>query len=104
MLGYWAIGSPAIATRPTITMTIAITIATMGRLIKNRYMTVNAPRMLVGLQVSERLQEQLSMRGQEASGLQSFLALPSAPLLLRLALPASDLRRSPIESHNAPLA
>jgi hypothetical protein len=31
MSGYWAIGSRPIATRPPITVTIEITIATMGR-------------------------------------------------------------------------
>ena len=35
MLGNWAIGRPAIVTTPTITVTIAITMATIGRLMKN---------------------------------------------------------------------
>jgi hypothetical protein len=34
MFGYWAIGRPRIETIPTITMTIEITMATMGRLMK----------------------------------------------------------------------
>ena len=34
--GYCAIGSPLIATRPSSTVTIEITIATIGRLTKNR--------------------------------------------------------------------
>src|SRR4051794_20800994 len=38
MFGYWATGRPAMATRPTMTMTMAITIATIGRLMKKRYM------------------------------------------------------------------
>src|SRR2546430_8409651 len=38
MSGYWAIGSPFIATRPSITMMIDITIATIGRLTKKRAM------------------------------------------------------------------
>ena len=35
MFGNWAIGNCTIATTPTITMMIEITIATMGRLMKN---------------------------------------------------------------------
>jgi hypothetical protein len=35
MSGYWAIGSPRIATMPTMTMMMEITIATIGRLTKN---------------------------------------------------------------------
>jgi hypothetical protein len=35
MFGNWATGKNAIVTAPTITVRIAITIATMGRLIKN---------------------------------------------------------------------
>ena len=35
MLGNWAMGSPSIATTPTMTMRMEITMATMGRLIKN---------------------------------------------------------------------
>src|SRR3989440_8883998 len=35
MLGNWAIGKPVIVTAPTITVTIAITMATIGRLMKN---------------------------------------------------------------------
>ena len=35
MLGNWAMGRPTIVTAPTITVTIAITIATIGRLMKN---------------------------------------------------------------------
>src|SRR5512146_1037244 len=35
MLGYCAMGSPSIATTPTITMMIEMTMATMGRLMKN---------------------------------------------------------------------
>src|SRR5512136_1362655 len=35
MLGNWAMGSLAAATRPMMTMSIAITMATMGRLMKN---------------------------------------------------------------------
>src|SRR5947208_944705 len=35
MLGNCAIGRPAIVTAPTITVTIAITMATIGRLMKN---------------------------------------------------------------------
>src|SRR6185369_8901437 len=36
--GYWAMGSPAIATSPTMTVMIEITIATIGRLTKKRAM------------------------------------------------------------------
>src|SRR5512139_3933207 len=36
--GYCAIGRPRIATRPSITVTIEITIATIGRLTKKRAM------------------------------------------------------------------
>ncbi len=43
ILGYCATGSPDIATRPTMTVMIAMTIATMGRLMKKRYMTVYCP-------------------------------------------------------------
>jgi hypothetical protein len=35
MSGYWAVGSPRSDTIPTITMTIEIQIATIGRLMKN---------------------------------------------------------------------
>src|SRR5512139_2550052 len=35
MLGNWAMGSPVMATRPMMTMRMAITIATIGRLMKN---------------------------------------------------------------------
>jgi len=35
MSGNWATGSPAMATIPPMTVTIAITIATIGRLMKN---------------------------------------------------------------------
>src|SRR5512134_4029209 len=38
MLGNWATGSPVMATMPTMTMRMAITIATIGRLMKNRAM------------------------------------------------------------------
>src|SRR5512134_3214037 len=38
MLGNWAVGSPVMATRPTIVVRMAITIATIGRLMKNRAM------------------------------------------------------------------
>ena len=34
-MGYWAMGRPRMATMPTMTMTMAMTIATIGRLIKN---------------------------------------------------------------------
>src|SRR5512144_587146 len=36
--GYWAIGSPDIATRPRMTVMMEITIATIGRLTKKRDM------------------------------------------------------------------
>src|SRR5512134_2861297 len=39
MLGNWAVGSPVMATRPTIVVRMAMTIATIGRLMKNRAMT-----------------------------------------------------------------
>ena len=39
MLGNCAIGRPTMVTAPTITMTMAITIATIGRLMKNLDMT-----------------------------------------------------------------
>jgi len=35
MLGNWAMGRRSIETRPTMTVTMEITIATMGRFIKN---------------------------------------------------------------------
>ena len=35
MSGNWATGSPAIATSPPMTVTMAITIATIGRLMKS---------------------------------------------------------------------
>ncbi|OPY87218.1 MAG: hypothetical protein A4E72_01521 [Syntrophus sp. PtaU1.Bin208] len=35
MLGNCAVGRPDMATRPTMTMRMAITMATMGRLMKN---------------------------------------------------------------------
>ena len=38
MFGNWAMGRSDMATRPTITMRIEITMATMGRLMKNRDM------------------------------------------------------------------
>src|SRR4051812_29819801 len=38
MLGNWATGRLTIQTTPISTMTMAMTIATMGRLMKNRYM------------------------------------------------------------------
>src|SRR6476620_2244751 len=40
MSGYCAMGRPRIATRPSITMMIDITIATMGRLTKKRAMAL----------------------------------------------------------------
>ena len=36
MFGYWAIGRPTIATAPTMTMRMAMTIATIGRPTKKR--------------------------------------------------------------------
>src|SRR3954452_24880581 len=41
MLGNWAIGRMNIETAPTSTMMMAITMATMGRLMKNRYMVIS---------------------------------------------------------------
>ena len=35
MFGYWAIGRPRMATTPTMTMMMEMTMATMGRLMKN---------------------------------------------------------------------
>src|SRR5512139_4079395 len=35
MLGNWAMGSPVMATRPTIVIRMAMTMATIGRLMKN---------------------------------------------------------------------
>src|SRR6185369_6322717 len=40
MLGYWATGSPARATSPTMTVMMAMTMATIGRLMKKRYMAL----------------------------------------------------------------
>ncbi len=48
MFGYWATGRPSIATAPTMTMRMAMTIATMGRPTKKRAMAsdpVRAPRV-----------------------------------------------------------
>ena len=49
MSGYCAVGNDSIATMPTITIKIAITMATMGRRMKNFDMSHLAP---VGLEVS----------------------------------------------------
>src|SRR5580700_5140661 len=49
MSGYCAVGSDSIATMPTITVRIAITMATIGRRMKNLDMSYLAP---VGLEVS----------------------------------------------------
>jgi hypothetical protein len=46
--GYWAVGSVSIVTTPTRTVRMAMTIATMGRRIKNLDMNYLAP---VGLDV-----------------------------------------------------
>ena len=40
MSGYWAMGRPRIETIPTITMMIEMTMATMGRLMKNLVMAI----------------------------------------------------------------
>ncbi|SRR5260221_8481131 len=40
MLGNWAMGNWSMETAPTSTIRMAITIATMGRLMKKRYMAV----------------------------------------------------------------
>src|SRR3974377_565995 len=45
-LGYWEMGRPRSATTPTITMTMEITMATMGRLMKKRAMSL--PLLLPG--------------------------------------------------------
>src|SRR5262245_401669 len=42
--GYWAIGSPVIATSPRTTVTMAITIATMGRSTKKRDIVLELAR------------------------------------------------------------
>src|SRR5512134_3467656 len=44
--GYWAIGRPDIATSPRITVTMEITIATIGRLTKKRAMLLRLGRRL----------------------------------------------------------
>src|SRR5512143_640394 len=44
--GYWAMGSPDIATSPTRTVMMEITIATIGRLTKKRAMLARLPRGL----------------------------------------------------------
>src|SRR5512143_2404643 len=44
--GYWAMGSPDIATSPTRTVTMEITIATIGRLTKKRAMLLRLGRRL----------------------------------------------------------
>ena len=44
MSGYWAIGRPCSATRPSRTVTMEMTIATMGRLMKNSAIGPSAPR------------------------------------------------------------
>src|SRR5512147_2585146 len=44
--GYWATGSPDIATSPTRTVTMEITIATIGRLTKKRAMLLRLGRRL----------------------------------------------------------
>src|SRR5512143_2736950 len=44
--GYWAIGRPDIATSPRITVTMEITIATIGRLTKKRAMLARLARGL----------------------------------------------------------
>src|SRR5512138_1154310 len=41
--GYWAIGRPDMATRPRRTVTMEITIATIGRLTKKRAMLARLP-------------------------------------------------------------
>src|SRR5512134_1424660 len=46
--GYWAIGRPDIATSPRITVTMEITIATIGRLTKKRAMLLRLGRRLRG--------------------------------------------------------
>src|SRR5260221_11614457 len=43
MFGYWAMGSWNMATRPTITMRIEMTMATIGRLMKNLAMALARP-------------------------------------------------------------
>src|SRR5512139_1153931 len=44
--GYWAMGSPDIATSPTMTVMMEITIATIGRLTKKRAMLLRLGRRL----------------------------------------------------------
>src|SRR5919108_4736992 len=62
MFGYCAMGSPTMATMPTITMRMEMTIATMGRLMKNLAMRA-AP-----LRVACALVRRMTLRGGSGLG------------------------------------
>src|SRR4030095_12416129 len=69
MFGYCAMGSWIMAPRPTITMRMAITIATMGRLMKNLAMRA-AP-----LRVSCVLVRRMALRGGSRLGGRALIRL-----------------------------
>src|SRR5580704_13380391 len=75
MFGNWATGRAAIVTAPTITVRIAITIATMGRLIKNLDISV-ALHERPGAHLHAGFDVLGALGNDALTGLQSFADYP----------------------------